>query len=228
MANDVRRLTKLAKAQGWRVEHGTRHLKWYNPRGVCVATSPAKIPEANFRLIRNFEADLRRAGFLFTIPPRLKEKPVTSVSDLIKANGMAESPPPTKPEAPAKRQSRKGLDDEILVVLKAHYPHDVDTTTLKMKVSLNYPGVNSSSIFLALSKLKAAGKVLSAQKGLYRAVSPEPEVKTPAPPVVPALPTDAQLAIDNLLSAVAEVERVIKTLQGQLAALDAVKKLLVG
>lgn len=56
-------LQRTAYSQGWRIEHGRKHLKWYPPdharRVVITSLTPS-----DRRAVNNIQADLRRSGLV--------------------------------------------------------------------------------------------------------------------------------------------------------------------
>lgn len=237
MDKEVKRIVKLAKRQNWRVEQGAKHIKLFDQNGVYRHGLSCKIPEGNYRLIRNTEADLRRAGFKFEDElSRLKEKPVVSVTDLIKLNAegakITQPPEPAPQKKKQARTSRKGLAESIMVVVRAHYPNDVDVTTLKMKVTLQHPGVHFSLIYTALRQLVDKGYIRKTRMGFYKFTGQETPVIAAPPPPPPQnkldvdLPADYQRVIDNLVNAVAEAEKLMKELHTRAALAEKFKRML--
>lgn len=236
--HDMKELEREAKRQGWKIaQSGSNHLRWTPPHGRAVMTS---LTPSNNYAINMIERDLKKAGLKLGVEYEKEEKKMPSVAELIKANGNGESivsraTEPVEDFRSRPRKSRAGLDGEILTVLRGAYPSDVDFTTLKMKVSMNQPGVNSSSIHTRLNTLKAAGKVVSYSRGIFKATSADvqldaaPTVQTPLPPLVPVLPAEAKAVIDGLVSAVEAAEKLIVRLTRQLneqsEASEAIKRL---
>jgi hypothetical protein len=222
MADEIDEIGRLAKRQGWHYELSRNsHWKFYNKEGRMVAVAP-KTP-SDHRSMKNFKAHLKNAGFLFEIPKLVKEMP--TVNDLIRVNGEGTSFTEADKFAHTRktRTSRAGMEKDILAVLKGAYPNEVDFTTLKMKVSLNHPGVNSTSIHQRLVMLKASGKVSNLNKGYYRATSADialdsPVVESPQEVQMdPVLPGEAKLVIDNLKLAVEGANKLIIRLTRQLS-----------
>lgn len=235
--HDMKELEREAKRQGWKVQHsGSNHLRWTPPHGRAVMTS---LTPSNNYAINMIERDLKRAGLKLGVEYEKREKPVPTVADLIKANGTGEpvgtpqiNPTQPAPKRPyASRQDRTGMVDEILVVLKGCYPQEMDFTTLKMRVAMNYPGVAQSSMHRYLAELKAAGAVMSTRQGYYRAKSIDATLPTEAPvvPLEPILPDEHKQVIQNLLAAVAAAEKLIVKLTRQAAeqneATETIKRL---
>lgn len=61
MHKDIKKIVKALKAQGWRIEQGSKHLIAYPPdktkRPITIPGSPGDV-----RSQRNLVAQLRRAG----------------------------------------------------------------------------------------------------------------------------------------------------------------------
>lgn len=57
---DQRDLAKRAAKQGWRIEQGGKHLKWYSPDGQIIIVS--SVTPSDWRSHKNLEARLKRAG----------------------------------------------------------------------------------------------------------------------------------------------------------------------
>lgn len=51
---------RQAEQEGWRIEHGSSHLKWYAPDGETIIVTP--VSPGRGRAMENTAASLRRAG----------------------------------------------------------------------------------------------------------------------------------------------------------------------
>jgi predicted RNA binding protein YcfA (HicA-like mRNA interferase family) len=61
MHKDVRELVRAIEKQGWRVEHGSGHLKAMSPDGETIVTLPTTPSGGRWR--QNVISQLKRGGF---------------------------------------------------------------------------------------------------------------------------------------------------------------------
>lgn len=242
MTTKIEDIVSDAIRQGWKKTPGAKHWKLWTPDSRRWKLVPHRISEAAGSDL--FEKDMRKLGWRPTeeIKAEEKEKNVASVQDLIKANGSGESIAQVKPPVTddkyahlrKPRISRAGMEETILTVLRGAYPNEVDFTTLKMKVSMQHPGVNATSIHTRLIGLKASGKVLNHNKGYYRAAGPDvrldPTQTQEAPQnLEPVLPEDVLAVVNNFKLAMSEMEKLVVRMNRQIAenneAAETIKRL---
>lgn len=58
---ELKELKRRAEAQGWRVLHARKHLKWFAPDGRTMVVTG--ITESDHRALANTLSRMRRAGF---------------------------------------------------------------------------------------------------------------------------------------------------------------------
>lgn len=239
MANRVEFIIRDAVRQGWRLLAGGKHQKLWTPDGKRFKTVP--FDRYGGREEHAFERDMIKLGWKpqseIKAEEKQREKSVASVQDLIKANGTGQpvetKPPPEPVAAKAKRMSRVGIDRDILAALKGVFPHELDVTTLMMKVALNHPGVKQPMLYSYLSKLKAANKIINSRMGYYRLANADvavaPLTEAQVEPLQHVVPGEVKLVIDQLVSAVDAAEKLMVRLSRQLAeqteAAETIKRL---
>jgi hypothetical protein len=223
LPRETKALVELAKAQGW--EHSKTsggHHRLVSPDGKIVGMSGTP---SDWRSVKNFRGQLKRAGLKAFVPVIVKEKQTVTVHQMkpetiaIMSQPVADLASVTKKK---KQSSTRGHLHDVLIKLMTELdqPEGLGTDDLSKPLRAIFPDMPANGVSSCLSYWAKRGLLTKLRYARYRLTSLMPaQAVEPAPgaPIISAPATPPPAPTTSIMDV--DVEDDIRKLDEALAAL---------
>lgn len=197
LPRDLESLLRVIKLNGWRIDYSRRgHIRIYDSKGHHAATTSGT--PSDYRAVKNFRADLKRAGLKPMVDPFTKAISKPDTTEYFSMTNLANN---TETHvAMPKKQRRKARPAKALVlrVLRdANAPMSVEEVTAK--VQEKDPLIGIRTVCNTLSYCARNGMVKRVGRAEYRSTENVGELND-----------DDMAVLNGFLDSLARVEQVIR------------------